>query len=69
MTFNYRIIKHRYKKTVWYGLHDVFYEDKKPVAYVENPIIAGDSVEEIQRVLKMIIKDSSKPVIDEKMFK
>jgi len=59
MTWNYRILKHMDDKP-WYGLHEVYYDKEyKIVNYTNDAIVVGDSVQEILRALKMMLKDAS----------
>ena len=65
--WNNRIIKHEKDDTVWYAVHEVFYNDNGGInGYTENPItILGETVEEVKSQLKMIMKDIEKhEVID-----
>lgn len=39
MSWNYRIIKHDKDAEVWYGLHEVYYDDKDNVdTWTEDPV-------------------------------
>ncbi len=65
--WNYRIIKFATKHnpasklegdTHYYGLYETFYNDEDEICgHDENPTIVGDSVEEIQKTLKMMTND------------
>ena len=67
MTWNHRILKHTEKcGTVWYAIHEVYYSKKgKPKMCTTNPItIIGDNKKEIKWVLKHMIKDCKKPILN-----
>ncbi len=59
-TWNYRLLKHDEptEKEVWYGLHEVYFEeDGEITTWTENPTIVGDSVEDVVREVRFILKD------------
>jgi hypothetical protein len=65
--WNNRIVKHEKDDTVWYAVHEVFYNENGGInGYTENPItIVGDTVEDVKSQLEMIAKDIEKhEVID-----
>ena len=65
--WNNRIVKHGQDGGIWYGLHEVFYDDNdEPEAYTLEPIaIVGDSVKDVEGQLAMIMKDlKSHPPLD-----
>lgn len=67
MTWDYRIIKVAWHNdTTGYQLHEVYYDDdNKPRGRTQSPIVTGESVKEIQDELKVMISDTSKPVLDD----
>ena len=65
--WNNRIVKHEKDDTVWYAVHEVFYNDNGGInGYTEDPItILGETVEDVKSQLEMITKDIEKhEVID-----
>jgi hypothetical protein len=51
-SWNYRVLMHRDDPDeIVLGLHEVHYNDGKIVGWTEEPIIVGDTVEELLRVL------------------
>jgi len=72
MGWNYRLFKHD-DKTVWYGIHEVFYENEDSDELNEEEIylISSDPIdphgateEEIKDDLNMMFEAINKPVID-----
>lgn len=71
MSWNYRIIKKQILDTDedYYYLAEVYYQkDKSLMAHTDEVSVTGASQKEIMDVLKMMLKDASLPVIDEKDF-
>ena len=67
LMWNNRIVKHEKDDTVWYSVHEVFYNKNGGInSYTEDPItILGETVEEVKSQLKMIMRDIEKhEVID-----
>lgn len=63
--WNYRIIRHVDCGHEYYALHEVYYAENGDIyAYSTNPIIVGDTVDEIGEDLFMMIDDINKPVIE-----
>jgi hypothetical protein len=65
--WNNRIVKHEKDDSVWYSVHEVFYNENGGInGYTEEPIsIIGETVEEVKSQLEMIMKDIEKnEVID-----
>ena len=61
--WNYRIFRYKNKLKGYpdwesFGLHEAYYDDKDKVeGWTEDPIIVGDSVEELLETLDMMKKD------------
>jgi hypothetical protein len=57
--WNYRIIKfNTATETQYYGLYETFYDDKGDICgHDETPTIIGDTVDEIQKTLEMMMTD------------
>ena len=69
MTWNFRLVKHveRNPRRVWYGVHEVFYnESGKPWTMTQDPSqIDGESVKDVLSYLGMIQRDLKRsPVLD-----
>jgi len=56
--WNYRIMKYPEGEC---GIHEVHYENNKPVSWTENPIIVSENKKGLLKVLKMIENDILKP--------
>lgn len=52
--WNYRIFKY---KDGAFGIHEAYYKNGKLESWTQEPIIVGDSVNELSKVLKMIQSD------------
>lgn len=59
MTWNFRLVKHAQSKSVWYGVHEVFYNEAgKPWAMTQEPVdVAGESAKDILGDLNRIKQD------------
>jgi hypothetical protein len=61
MTWNLRLVKHTDRRTqrVWYGIHEVFYNDSgKAWGMTKDPIqLDGESAEDVLKYLAMIRHD------------
>lgn len=72
MSWNYRVIKHKDKLYgTYYGLHEVYYHKKEIYAWSEDPMVVGDTVEEIKHTLELMLSDfkkSHKDIVDSNMF-
>ena len=73
MTWNYRIIKRKCKKTdeVYYGLNEVFYKKTgELIAFSDADDIVADSPQEIVEILYMMLADAKKnqPILTEEDF-
>ena len=57
--WNNRIIKHEKNGTIWYGVHEVFYnKDGSIYAYTEDPItIVGETKSETIGQVEQILRD------------
>ena len=59
--WNYRIIKKSSNNDLHYGLYEVFYNNSGEIcAHAENPDIVGESIEDIKKTLKLMLKDVDK---------
>jgi hypothetical protein len=67
MNWNYRLIRH--KDSI--GLHEVYYEDGKPVLYTEEPVFSVDPEERADgmiKELKNMLEGAKERIIDIKEF-
>lgn len=68
MSWNYRVIDHG----DWFGLHEVYYNDGKPVSRTANPVTflcdAEDGPEGIKSSLELALRAFEKPVLTVKDF-
>ena len=69
MTWNFRLVRHvgPPPKKIWYGVHEVFYNDKgRAFTMTEDPVnITGETPKEMRRYLQMISRDIRRlPVLD-----
>jgi len=52
--WNYRILRHG-GDPEWYGVHEVYYDEGKPIACTKKPVkVIGESPEEINEDIKNI---------------
>ena len=60
--WNYRVMRHVEEDTVWYGLHEVFYNEKDQICgWTEDSIVPGrESVEELEEEVTMMLADVKK---------
>ena len=59
--WNYRIVRHRTKGVVWYGLHEVYYrENGKLWLWSDKPECVGDTVKDLVAGLAMQLRDATK---------
>jgi hypothetical protein len=66
MSWNYRVIKHDEKETVYYNIHEVYYDKKGKVDGIslENIAPMGETKEEVIEDLKIMLNDANKhPVL------
>ena len=69
MTWNFRLVRHRDRKsrTIWYGVHEVFYtESGKPWTMTQDPVlIDGESPKDVLAYLRMVESDLKRlPILD-----
>ncbi len=67
MSWNYRIIKRKWKKGVTFGIHEVYYDkDGQPTAWSTNPRDPhGETLDELRRDFDMMEKAFDHFPIDE----
>jgi len=64
MTWNYRIIHHDDHEHSYYGLHEIYYDEKGITNWTAEATVVGDDAAEIVRSLKMMLKDAeNSPVL------
>lgn len=66
MSWNYRVVKHEDEHEVWYGLHEVYYdEEHNPDGFSEKPIDPrGTTVEELRGDIDLMLQAFNRPVLD-----
>ena len=74
MMWNFRLVKHTEPKLkrVWYGVHEVFYNEAgKPWTMTQEPVhVDGESVKDVVAYLKLIQHDLKRlPVLDTQTLK
>ncbi len=67
MNWNYRIIKHDTKESVYFAVHEVFYDEKGRItAWTEDAInITGDTAKDVNKTLRQISEDTKQPILSE----
>lgn len=76
MSWNYRVVKKVYESPfaqdidvepeTLYEIHEVYYDDcGKVMAQTQNPIIIGNSIEELHDTLEKMNQALKKPVLDD----
>lgn len=55
--WNYRIFRYSDVEGDSLGVHEAYYEDGKVIGYTKDPVIVGDSIEDLKEVLAMISRD------------
>jgi len=65
MTWNHRILAHKYKDQVQLQIHEVYYdENNKPKLYTKNPTkVYGENLQEINWVLEKMKECINKPIL------
>jgi hypothetical protein len=68
--WNFRIIKSGKGKDAYFGIYEVFYDEKgNPNSCTEDPVeVSSESMKGLKWVLKKMILGSKKPVLEYKMF-
>ncbi|HUC87562.1 MAG TPA: hypothetical protein VMR95_00230 [Candidatus Binatia bacterium] len=67
MTWNYRIIRHDFKKRTYLAVHEVFYDESgKITSWTADPIdLTGSNKAKIVSLLNMITADIKTPILSE----
>ena len=69
MTWNYRIVATVDGDETMYGIHEVYYDDGKPVSYTTNPVpCVGDDLQELYRSFEQMRMAFGMPSLTEKDF-
>jgi hypothetical protein len=74
MNWNYRVIRKKYHEASiehYYEIHEVHYDEKGNIrAWTETPIWPmADSLKDLKKSLKMMLKDCNKPILEIKTDK
>jgi hypothetical protein len=69
MTWNYRLIKHEDKGSEWFAIHEVYYENEKPVSCsVEPAEIVSDEEDGAIWILDKMKECLNKPILEFRDF-
>lgn len=65
--WNYRVIRHKNRGVVYFGLHEVYYNEDGIDLWTESAVAAiGDSPYELRETLGKMLSALDKPVLTEK---
>lgn len=67
MTWDYRIIKHKKGKSVYFAVHEVFYDENGSITnWTTEPInLTGENRTDIIKILEQIATDIRQRVLEE----
>lgn len=70
MSWSYRIVKKKNNDAVWYGIHEVFYDDEgKPTMCTEDPItLEAESMKDFGWMLSQFKIATNQPWLNYKDF-
>jgi hypothetical protein len=57
MNWRYQVMRHDDDLGVWYGVHGYYHSSSIGPSWTVEPLLSGESVEELKEVLKMIEQD------------
>lgn len=65
MTWNHRILAHKYNEEVYLQIHEVYYDKNNlPIDYTQNPIsVGGEDLKEITWTLNKMLECRTKPIL------
>lgn len=64
MSWNYRLMAIEHDDEIYIQVHEVYYEDDKPVSYTEGPItMGGENIGEIKWSIDKINEGLKKPTL------
>ena len=69
--WNYRVLKHNYKKETWLEIHEVYYNKKdKPYMCTKTGSVVsnGDNIKDIRSMLNDMKKALKKPILEYDSF-
>jgi len=62
--WNHRILAKEYKGEIHFEIHEVYYENGKPMGRTKNPVsVGGENIKAIRWVLKKMKKATKKPIL------
>jgi hypothetical protein len=66
MTWNHRVVKRTFNDEVFYGIHEVYYDDDGTIngCTMEPVAIQEESVEDLEVTLTRMLQCAVKPVLD-----
>jgi hypothetical protein len=56
-SWHYQVLRHKDGLRVWYGVHGYYHSSSIGPSWAVEPLLSGESVEELKEVLKMIEQD------------
>lgn len=71
LTWNNRVLQFAEPGSgdLWYAIHEVHYEDGRPILYTEDPAaVVGDSIEDLRLSLRMMARCLDEPTLKETDF-
>lgn len=69
-TWNHRVMKHRDGDEDFFMIHEVHYDDDRPVAYTQDGVaVGGGDFEELRETLRRMELALEKPVLTPEDFK
>ena len=61
MSWNYRIMRHEVDGEVWYGVHEVFYDEDGSVSWTTKPVFGpSETADDLIASAEMLLKDIKK---------
>jgi len=67
--WNYRVLATKNNYGTWFGVHEVFYRDKKPFMYSENSVaMRGETAKELQDDYSRMAEAFKLPVLTDEDF-
>ena len=67
MSWNYRVMKHENKGQEWYGIHEVYYTNRKPTSLSADAMHpSGETEAELHADIQLMLEAFNKPVLDYK---
>jgi hypothetical protein len=62
--WNHRVVESHYNGEPWFTIHEVHYDNGKPIARTENAIApAGETIEDLKWELEQMLACLDKPIL------